>query len=55
MPMAPFAVLGVVVALALLIGHPHIAWAWVPVLVLAAVRLLVGGRRRHRWDHGRPW
>jgi len=49
-PMAPFAVLAVVVALALLIGHPHIAW--VPVLVLIAVRLLVGGRRR---DHRGPW
>jgi Domain of unknown function (DUF1707) len=50
-PMAPFAVLAVVVALALLIGQPHIAW--VPVLVLIAVRLLVGGRRRR--DHHGPW
>src|SRR6201989_2153502 len=31
-PMAPFAVLAVVVALALLSAHPHIAW--VPVLAL---------------------
>jgi MFS superfamily sulfate permease-like transporter len=43
--MAPFAVLAVVVALALLSVHPHIAW--VPVLALVAVRLLAGGRR---WD-----
>jgi hypothetical protein len=50
LPIAPVAVLAVVVALALLIGHPHIAW--VPVLVLIAVRLLVGGRRR---DHRDPW
>jgi len=49
-PMAPFAVLAVVLALALLSGHPHIAW--VPVLVLIAVRLLVGGHRR---DHRSPW
>ena len=43
-PVAPFAVLAVVVALAVLSGHPHIAW--VPVLVLIVVRLLVGGRGR---------
>ena len=43
-PVAPFAILAVVVALALLSGHPHIAW--VPVLVLIVVRLLVGGRSR---------
>jgi uncharacterized protein DUF1707 len=52
-PMAPFAVLAVAMALALLVGHPHIAW--VSVLVIVAVRLLVGGRRRHRWDHRGPW
>jgi Domain of unknown function (DUF1707) len=51
-PMAPFAILAVVVALALLSGHPHIAW--LPVLVLIAVRLLVGGRHRHRRDHRGP-
>jgi hypothetical protein len=43
-PVAPFAVLAVVVALAVFSGHPHIAW--VPVLVLIVVRLLVGGRGR---------
>lgn len=43
-PVAPFAVLAMVVALAVLSGHPHIAW--VPVLVLIVVRLLVGGRGR---------
>jgi len=51
LPMTPVAVLAVVAALALLIGHPHIAW--VPVLVLIAVRLLVGGR--HRRYHRGPW
>jgi Domain of unknown function (DUF1707) len=51
-PMAPFAVLAVVVALALLSAHPHIAW--VPVLALVAVRLLVGGRRCRRWDGRAP-
>ena len=43
-PVAPFAILAVVVTLALLSGHPHIAW--VPVLVLIVVRLLAGGRSR---------
>ena len=51
-PMAPFAVLAVVAGLALLIGHPHIAW--VPVLVLVAVRLLAGGRYRCRGDRRAP-
>ena len=51
-PMAPFAVLAVVVALALLSAHPHIAW--VPVLALVAVRLLAGGRRCRRWDGRAP-
>ena len=51
-PMAPFAIIAVVVGLALLIGHPHIAW--VPVLVLVAVRLLAGGRYRCRGDRRAP-
>jgi len=54
-PMAPFAIIAVVAGLALLIGHPHIAW--VPVLVLVAVRLLAGGRYRNRCrgDRRAPW
>jgi len=47
LPRVPFAILGVVVVLALLSHHPfHIAW--LPVLAILVVRLLVGGRNRHR-------
>ena len=53
LPMVPFAILAVVVALALLSAHPHIAW--VPLLALIVVRLLVGGRRCRRWDGRAHW
>jgi Flp pilus assembly protein TadB len=48
---APFVILAVVVALALLRGHPfHHLWA--PILVIFAVRLLIGSRSRRRYDRG---
>jgi hypothetical protein len=52
-PMVPFAVLAVVVALALLGAHPHIAW--VPILALIVARLLASGRRCRRWDGRAHW
>jgi Flp pilus assembly protein TadB len=51
-PMVPFAVLAVMVALVLLGALPHIAW--VLVLAFVVVRLLAGGRRCRRWDGRAP-
>lgn len=52
-PVAPVAVLAVVVVLALLSGHPF-RIAWVPVVAIIVVRLLVGGRGRRRCDRRAP-
>jgi hypothetical protein len=46
-PVAPVAVLAVVVALALLGSH-HFHVAWVPVVAIIVIRLLAGGRSHHR-------
>ena len=52
-PVAPVAVLAVVVVLALLSGHPfHIAW--LPVVAIVVVRLVAGGRGRRRCDRRAP-
>jgi hypothetical protein len=53
LPVAPVAVLGVVVVLALLSGHAfHVVW--LPVVALVVIRLLAGGRGRRRCDRDAP-
>ena len=53
LPVAPVAVLGVVVVLALLSGHSfHLVW--LPIVALVVIRLLAGGRGRRRCDRRAP-
>ena len=52
-PVAPVAILAVVVALALFSGHPF-HFAWLPVVAIIVIRLLVGGRGRRHCDRRLP-